>query len=74
VNMKKAAETAGWRQENEVDYLAAFVDVGDDYVSLDFDKAQKFFKFDETAIRDLTGTADPGQRTSTLRNDKSLLE
>ena len=73
VNMKKAAETAGWRQENEVDYLAAFVDVGDDYVSLDLDKAQKFFKFDETAIRDLTGTADPGQRTSTLRDDKSLV-
>jgi hypothetical protein len=73
VNMKKAAETANWRQENEVDYLAAFVDVGDDYVNLDLDKAQKFFKFDETAIRDLTGTADPGQGQGGLRNDPTLV-
>ena len=72
VNMKKAAETANWRQENEVDYLAEFVDVGRDYVNLDFNKAQQFFQFDEMAIRDLTGTADPGQQRRRLREDASL--
>ena len=70
--MKKAAETANWRQENEVDYLAEFVDVGRDYVNLDFNKAQQFFQFDEMAIRDLTGTAAPGQHRRRLREDASL--
>jgi len=72
VNMKKAAEMANWRQENEVDYLAEFVDVGRDYVNLDFNKAQQFFQFDEMAIRDFTGTADPGQQRRRLREDASL--
>jgi hypothetical protein len=74
INMKKAAETANWRQENEVDFLAEFVDVGRDYVNLDFNKAQQFFQFDEMAIRDLTGTADPGQQRRRLRVDPSLKE
>ena len=73
ISMKQQAETAGWRAEENQEFLARIVNFDRGRPSVDFSEAQQFFR-GFVPVTDQTGTADPGQGTSTLRNDKSLLE
>ena len=73
ISMKQQAETAGWRAEENQEFLARIVNFDRGRPSVDFSEAQQFFR-GFVPVTDQTGTADPRQGTSTLRNDKSLLE
>ena len=72
ISMKQQAETAGWRAEENQEFLARIVNFDRGRPSVDFSEAQQFFR-GFVPVTDQTGTADPGQGTSTLRDDKSLV-
>ena len=71
ISMKQQAETAGWRAEDNQEFLARIVNFDRGRPSVDFGEAQQFFQ-GFVPVTDQTGTADPGQQRRRLREDVSL--
>jgi len=69
--MKQQAETAGWRAEENQEFLARIVNFDRGRPSVDFSQAQQFFR-GFVPVTDQTGTADPGQQRRKLREDSAL--
>ena len=71
ISMKQQAETAGWRAEENQEFLARIVNFDRGRPSVDFSQAQQFFR-GFVPVTDQTGTADPGQQRRKLREDSAL--
>ena len=71
ISMKQQAETAGWRAEENQEFLARIVNFDGRRPSVDYGEAQQFFR-GFVPVTDQTGTADPGQQRRKLREDISL--
>jgi hypothetical protein len=72
IRMKQQAETAGWRAEENQEFISRIISFDRKMPVVNFGEAQTFFR-GFVPVTDKTGTADPGQRQGGLRNDPSLV-
>ena len=72
IRMKQQAETAGWRAEENQEFISRIISFDNKKPVVNFGEAQTFFR-GFVPVTDKTGTADPGQRQGGLRNDPSLV-
>ena len=72
IRMKQQAETAGWRAEENQEFISRIISFDNKKPVVNFGEAQTFFR-GFVPVADKTGTADPGQRQGGLRNDPSLV-